>query len=61
MAVVSHAILLPELLQEATEQIHSTYDGPLTIASDLFVWNVTKDKITVRRRLAKRDGAVRGA
>ncbi len=48
MAVAYHAILLPELLQDSTEQIRSTYDGPLTIASDLFVWNVNKDNITVR-------------
>ena len=24
------------------------YDGPLTIATDLMVWNVTKDAITMR-------------
>ncbi len=52
MAIAYHAILLPELLQENTEQIRSTYDGPLTIASDLFVWNVTKEKITVREAVA---------
>ncbi len=48
MAVAYHALLLPELLQESIEKIRSTYDGPLTIAGDLFVWNVTKDKITLR-------------
>ena len=48
MAVAYHALLMPELLQDSTVQIRSTYDGPLTIASDLFVWNVTKDEITVR-------------
>jgi ribonuclease Z len=30
------------------EGIRSTYDGPLTLADDMMVWNVTKDKITVR-------------
>ncbi len=35
-------------LQQSTEAIRSTYDGPLTIAGDLYVWNVTKDDITVR-------------
>ena len=48
MAVAYHALLIPELLQEITEQIRTTYDGPLTIASDLFVWDITKEKITVR-------------
>lgn len=52
MAIAYHAVLLPELLLENTEQIRSTYDGPLTIASDLFVWNVTKEKITVREAVA---------
>jgi ribonuclease Z len=49
MAVAYHAILLPELLQESTEAIRSTYNGPLSIASDLYVYNITKDKITVRQ------------
>ena len=28
--------------------IRETYDGPLSMATDLMVWNVTKDKITER-------------
>ncbi len=48
MAVAYHALLIPELLQQSTEAIRSTYDGPLTIAGDLVVWNVTDDDITVR-------------
>ena len=28
--------------------IRRTYDGPLTLADDLYCWNVTKDKIRVR-------------
>ena len=51
MAVAYHALLIPELLQENTEQIRTTYDGPLTIASDLFVWDVTKDEIVVREAI----------
>jgi len=31
------------------EGIRSTYDGPLTMADDLMVWNVTKDAILVRQ------------
>lgn len=30
------------------ERIRSTYDGPLSLANDFMVWNVTKDDITVR-------------
>jgi hypothetical protein len=37
---------LPELLQENIEIIRTTYDGPLSVASDLYVYNITKDKIT---------------
>jgi ribonuclease Z len=33
------------------EGIRSTYDGPLTMATDLMVWNVTKDNIRVRKAL----------
>ncbi|CUH42037.1 guanitoxin biosynthesis MBL fold metallo-hydrolase GntH [Ruegeria atlantica] len=30
------------------ERIRQTYDGPLSLADDFMVWNVTKDEITVR-------------
>jgi ribonuclease Z len=30
------------------EGIRETYDGPLSMATDMMVWNVTKDKITER-------------
>jgi ribonuclease Z len=30
------------------KEIRSTYDGPLTLAQDMMVWNVTKDDIKVR-------------
>ena len=30
------------------ERIRKTYDGPLSLANDYMVWNVTKDDITVR-------------
>ena len=32
------------------ERIRSTYDGPLSLAQDFMVWNVTKDEI--RERMA---------
>ena len=48
MAVAFHTVLLPDIRQEMLEGIRRTYDGPLTIANDLMVWNVTKDDITMR-------------
>jgi ribonuclease Z len=35
---------LPQILKE----VRSTYDGPLDIASDYMVWNVTKDSVKTR-------------
>ncbi len=48
MAVGYHSVLIPELAQEILEGVRQTYDGPLTLASDLYVWNITKDRIEVR-------------
>jgi ribonuclease Z len=48
MAVAYHTVLLPDIQQGMLEGIRKTYDGPLTIATDLMVWNVTKDTITMR-------------
>jgi ribonuclease Z len=48
-----HAVAYHFLNEEATrfslyDQIRSTYDGPLSMASDMMVWNITKDRITER-------------
>ncbi len=48
MAVAYHTVLLPDIKQSMLEEIRKTYDGPLVIATDLMVWNVTKDAITMR-------------
>ena len=48
MAVAYHTVLLPEIQQGMLEGIRETYDGPLNIATDLMVWNVTKDNIIMR-------------
>ena len=39
--------------QQVLQEIRSTYDGPLTLAQDLLVWNVTKDWITVREAVGQ--------
>lgn len=36
---------------EVYEQIRETYDGPLTLATDMLVFNVTKDDIQVREAI----------
>jgi len=50
-----HAIAYHALLDKGTAQynlyydsIRQTYDGPLSIGTDLMVWNITKDEITER-------------
>ena len=48
MAVAYHTVLLPDIQQGMLEGIRETYDGPLTIATDLMVWNVSKEAITTR-------------
>jgi ribonuclease Z len=48
MAIGYHSILLPEQRQQMLEAVRETYDGPLALATDLMVWNVTKDSITQR-------------
>jgi ribonuclease Z len=52
LAVGYHATLVPEMLQDITENVRSTYDGPLVIATDLMCWNITKDSIQQREVIA---------
>ena len=33
---------------EVRERVRKTYDGPLSLATDYMVWNVTRDDITIR-------------
>ncbi len=37
-----------ELLPSVAEGIRETYDGPLSLATDMMVWNITKESITER-------------
>lgn len=48
MAVGYHSVLSPENTQAINDEVRKTYDGPLTLARDLMVINVTKDIIKVR-------------
>ncbi len=48
MAVAYHFFNDFDTANNVFERIRSTYDGPLSLADDFMVWNVTKDAITVR-------------
>ena len=45
MAVAYHFFNDPDTSPNILEGIRSTYDGPLTLAEDYLVWNITKEKI----------------
>ena len=30
------------------DEVRKTYDGPLTLAKDMMIWNVTPDAVTAR-------------
>jgi ribonuclease Z len=48
MAVGFHFFNDFDTVSSVESGIRSTYDGPLTLADDYLVWNVTKDDIRVR-------------
>ena len=48
MAVAYHFFNDFDTTTAVYERIRSTYDGPLSLANDFMVWNVTKDDIKVR-------------
>ena len=40
-----------DLYAPTLEAVRETYDGPLTLASDMMVWNVTDEQVVVRETL----------
>jgi len=57
MVKTRHAVAYHFFNEEGTrygiyEAIRETYDGPLSMATDLMVWNVTKGEITERMAVA---------
>lgn len=48
LAVGYHSTITPTTVIEINDGVRETYDGPLAIAQDLMVINVTKDQIVVR-------------
>jgi len=53
MAVAYHFFNDENTWQDMYDEIRSTYDGPLTLAKDLLVWNVTDDEVKVREVVAQ--------
>jgi len=47
-AVAYHFFNDADTRYKVYEGIRETYDGPLSMATDMMVWNITKDKITER-------------
>lgn len=52
LAVAYHFFNDLDTKYEVMEEIRTTYDGPLTLAEDMVVWNVTPDEIIVRQTIA---------
>jgi ribonuclease Z len=48
LAVAYHFFKDFDTTAEVNDRIRTTYDGPLSLAEDFMVWNVTKDDIRVR-------------
>jgi ribonuclease Z len=48
MAVAYHFFKDFDTTAAVNDRIRTTYDGPLSLAEDFMVWNVTKDEIRVR-------------
>ena len=53
MAIAYHFINEIRTNQQVLQEIRSTYDGPLTLAQDLLVWNVSKDFVSVRETVGQ--------
>jgi ribonuclease Z len=49
MAVAYHTFADFNVAPDTIAAIRETYDGPLTLANDLLVWNIDPDKVRVRR------------
>jgi ribonuclease Z len=55
MAVAYHFFKDFDTTATINDRIRSTYGGPLSLAQDFMVWNVTKEKITVRMAIVNEE------
>lgn len=51
-AIAYHTFRDFNIAPDTIAAIRETYDGPLTLANDLLVWNVTPEEIRIRRVIA---------
>ena len=61
LAVAYHTWLHFDLRPNTEKGIRKTYDGPLSMAEDLMVWNITKDHIEVRMAIVDENAWPTGA
>jgi ribonuclease Z len=54
-AIAYHFLNESDTRDQVLEYIRETYDGPLTLAEDMLVWNITKDTIKVREIISPDD------
>ena len=54
-AIAYHFFNEPDTVADVLNRFRETYDGPLTLAEDMLVWNITKDDITVRKVVSPDD------
>jgi ribonuclease Z len=55
MAVAYHFFKDFDTAGDILQRIRTTYDGPLSLAEDYMVWNVTKDSIRTRLAIIDED------
>ena len=53
MAVAYHFFKDFDTTAQINDRIRTTYDGPLSLAEDFMVWNITKDEIRVRMAIVE--------
>ena len=54
-AVAYHFFNDEDTRYEVYDGIRETYDGPVSMAEDMMVWNITKSKITERMAVSPDD------
>jgi ribonuclease Z len=55
MAVAYHFFKDFDTAGPINDRVRTTYDGPLSLAEDYMVWNITKDEIRVRMAVVDED------
>jgi ribonuclease Z len=53
IAVAYHFFKDFDTTAEVSDRIRTTYDGPLSLAEDFMVWNITRDEIRVRMAIVE--------